>query len=190
MSDCRLYQESGRYHFMTRRFDRDEAGGKIHMQTLGALAHYDYNMPGVYSYEQAAHIIERLEIGQKAVEQFFRRMVFNIITRNQDDHVKNISFLMSRTGQWNLAPAYDITYANDMGNYWLAKHQMSMNGKTENFECEDFYACGKAMNLSKARVKKICEEVKASTLLWEQCARDAFLEERDMEEVKAQFLHL
>lgn len=190
MCDCRLYQESGRYHFMTRRFDRDEAGGKIHMQTLGALAHYDYNMPGVYSYEQAAHIIERLEIGQKAVEQFFRRMVFNIITRNQDDHVKNISFLMSRTGQWHLAPAYDITYANDMGNYWLAKHQMSMNGKTENFECEDFYACGKAMNLSKARVKKICEEVKASTLLWEQCARDAFLEERDMEEVKAQFLHL
>lgn len=190
MSDCRLYQESGRYHFMTRRFDRDEAGGKIHMQTLGALAHYDYNMPGVYSYEQAAHIIERLEIGQKAVEQFFRRMVFNIITRNQDDHVKNISFLMSRTGQWNLAPAYDITYANDMGNYWLAKHQMSMNGKTENFESEDFYACGKAMNLSKARVKKICEEVKAAILLWEQCARDAFLEEWDMEEVKAQFLHL
>lgn len=190
MSDCRLYQESGRYHFMTRRFDRDEAGGKIHMQTLGALAHYDYNMPGVYSYEQAAHIIERLGIGQKAVEQFFRRMVFNIITRNQDDHVKNISFLMSRTGQWHLAPAYDITYASDMGNYWLAKHQMSMNGKTENFESEDFYACGKAMNLSKARIKKICEEVKASTLLWEQCAREAFLEERDMEEVKAQFLHL
>lgn len=190
MSDCRLYQESGRYHFMTRRFDRDEAGEKIHMQTLGALAHYDYNMPGVYSYEQAAHIIERLGIGQKAVEQFFRRMVFNIITRNQDDHVKNISFLMSRTGQWHLAPAYDITYASDMGNYWLAKHQMSMNGKTENFESEDFYACGKAMNLSKARIKKICEEVKASTLLWEQCAREAFLEERDMEEVKAQFLHL
>lgn len=189
MSDCRLYQESGRYHFMTRRFDRDEAGKKIHMQTLGALAHYDYNMPGAYSYEQAAHIIERLEIGQKAVEQFFRRMVFNIITRNQDDHVKNISFLMSKTGEWHLAPAYDITYACDMGNYWLAKHQMSMNGKTENFEIEDFYACGKAMNLSKAKVKKICEEVKASTLLWEQCAREAFLEEPDMEEVKTQFLH-
>lgn len=190
MSDCRLYQESGRYHFMTRRFDRDEAGRKIHMQTLGALAHYDYNMPGAYSYEQAAHIIERLEIGQKAVEQFFRRMVFNIITRNQDDHVKNISFLMSRTGQWYLAPAYDVTYASDMGNYWLARHQMSMNGKIENFENEDFYACGRAMNLSKTKVKKICEEVKASTLLWEQCAREAFLEERDMEEVKAQFLHL
>lgn len=190
MSDCRLYQESGRYHFMTRRFDRDETGKKIHMQTLGALAHYDYNMPGAYSYEQAAHIIERLGIGQKAVEQFFRRMIFNIITRNQDDHVKNISFLMSRTGQWNLAPAYDITYACDKGNYWLAKHQMSMNGKTEHFESEDFYACGKAMNLSKAKVKKICEEVKDSTLLWEQCAREAFLDERDMEGVKAQFLHL
>lgn len=190
MSDCQLYQESGRYHFMTKRFDRDESGKKIHMQTLGALAHYDYNMPGAHSYEQAAHIIEQLGIGQKAVEQFFRRMVFNIVMRNQDDHVKNISFLMSRTGEWSLAPAYDITYASDETNYWLARHQMSMNGKTEQFETEDFYECGRAMNLSKAKVRKILDEVRAAALLWEQCAQKAFLKERDMEAVKGQFLQI
>lgn len=190
MSDCQLYQESGRYHFMTKRFDRDESGKKIHMQTLGALAHYDYNMPGAHSYEQAAHIIEQLGIGQKAVEQFFRRMVFNIVMRNQDDHVKNISFLMSRTGEWSLAPAYDITYASDETNYWLARHQMSMNGKTEQFETEDFYECGRAMNLSKAKVRKILDEVRAAALLWEQCAQKAFLKERDMEAVKGQFLRI
>ncbi len=190
MSDCQLYKENGRYHFMTKRFDRDETGKKIHMQTLGALAHYDYNMPGVYSYEQAAHIIEQLGIGQSAVEQFFKRMVFNVVMRNQDDHVKNISFLMSRTGQWSLAPAYDITYANDEANYWLARHQMSMNGKTEKFEAEDFYECGKAMNLSKTKVRKMIDEVRAAALLWEQCAQKAFLKEKDMEMVKEKFLQI
>ncbi len=138
MSECRLYQENGRYHFITKRFDRDDSGRKIHMQTLGALAHYDYNMPGAYSYEQAAYIMRCLGTGQKETEQFFRRMIFNMMARNQDDHVKNISFLMDRSGQWSLAPAYDITYANDAANYWLARHQMSMNGKTENFEAEAF----------------------------------------------------
>lgn len=157
MSDCQLYQESGHYHFMTKRFDRNDAGEKIHMQV---------------------------------VEQFFRRMVFNIIMRNQDDHVKNISFLMSKAGRWSLAPAYDITYASDEANYWLARHQMSMNGKTENFETDDFYECGKAMNLSKAKVKRILEEVRTAVSLWEQCAQKAFLMERDMEAVKAQFLRI
>lgn len=187
MSDCRLYPENGRYHFMTKRFDRDDDGGKIHMQTLGALAHYDYNMPGIYSYEQAAYVMRRLEIGQKETEQFFKRMVFNMMARNQDDHVKNISFLMTRSGQWRLAPAYDITYANDSANHWLARHQMSMNGKTERFETEDFYECGKAMNLSKAKIKKTMEEVKAALQLWEKCAEEAFLGEREMRAIREQF---
>lgn len=117
-------------------------------------------------------------------------MVFNIVMRNQDDHVKNISFLMSRTGEWSLAPAYDITYASDETNYWLARHQMSMNGKTEQFETEDFYECGRAMNLSKAKVRKILDEVRSAALLWEQCAQKAFLKERDMEAVKGQFLQI
>lgn len=188
MSECRLYQENGRYHFITKRFDRDDRGRKIHMQTLGALAHYDYNIPGAYSYEQAAYIMRRLGTGQKETEQFFRRMVFNMMVRNQDDHVKNISFLMNRAGQWSLAPAYDITYANDAANHWLARHQMSMNGKTENFEAADFYECGKAMNLSKAKIKRIMEEVREAALSWETCAQEALLGEWEMEAIKAQFL--
>lgn len=188
MSECQLYHENGRYHFITKRFDRDESGKKIHMQTLGALAHYDYNMPGAYSYEQTVYLMRRLGIGQKETEQFFRRMVFNMMVRNQDDHVKNISFLMNRSGQWSLAPAYDITYANDAANYWLARHQMSMNGKTENFNADDFYESGRTMNLSKAKIKKIVDEVREATLSWETCAQEAFLGEREMETIKAQFL--
>ncbi len=188
MNDCRLYQESGRYHFMTKRFDRTEEGGKVHMQTLGAMAHYDYNMAGAYSYEQAVSVINRLGLGQKAVEQMFRRMTFNILFRNQDDHVKNISFLMNRSGEWLLAPAYDITYANEAGNRWLSSHQMSMNGKRDGFVLEDFYICGKRMNLTKRKVEKIVTEVQSVMKEWERCAGQAFLGEEEMQAVREQFL--
>lgn len=95
---------------------------------------------------------------------------------------------MNRSGQWSLAPAYDISYANDAANYWLARHQMSMNGKTENFNADDFYESGRTMNLSKAKIKKIVDEVREATLSWETCAQEAFLGEREMETIKAQFL--
>lgn len=188
MNECQLYRESGRYHFMTKRFDRSQEGTKIHMQSLGAIAHFDYNMPGVYSYEQAISIMNQLNLGQKAVEQMFRRMVFNILVRNQDDHVKNISFLMNKSGIWSLAPAYDITYANDVENRWLARHQMSMNGKTEGFVLEDFYTSGKHMNLTKRKIEKILEEVQAAMKEWENCAEHAFLDEKKMIAIKQQFL--
>ncbi|MBO5473303.1 MAG: type II toxin-antitoxin system HipA family toxin [Lachnospiraceae bacterium] len=190
MNDCRLYQESGRYHFMTKRFDRGINGAKLHMQSLGAIAHYDYNMPGAYSYEQAVSVINSLELGQAAVEQMFRRMVFNILYRNQDDHVKNISFLMDRRGNWSLAPAYDITYANDADNKWLARHQMSLNGKTEGFETDDFYAGGRHMNLTKRKVDKIVEQVRSVIQEWEDCAGLAYLDEESMETVRQQFIRL
>lgn len=187
MNDCQLYQESGRHHFMTKRFDRNQDGTKIHMQSLGAIAHFDYNMPGVYSYEQAVSVMNSLNLGQKAVEQLFRRMIFNIFARNQDDHVKNISLLMNKSGIWSLAPAYDITYANDAGNRWLARHQMSMNGKTEEFGLEDFYASGKHMNLTKRKIEKILTEVSSAIEEWEICAKQAFLDEEKMELIRQQF---
>lgn len=190
MNKSQLYQESGRYHFMTRRFDRNPDGTKIHMQSLGAIAHFDYNMPGAYSYEQAVFVMNRLGLGQNAVEQMFRRMVFNIILRNQDDHVKNISFLMDKSGTWHLAPAYDITYANDAENRWLARHQMSMNGKTEGFELEDFYASGKHMNLTKRKVEKILTEVQSAMREWETCAECAYLDEKKKNLLEQQFLHI
>ncbi len=190
MNDCQLYQESGRYHFMTKRFDRSPEGAKIHMQSLGAMAHFDYNMPGVYSYEQAVSVMNRLHLGQNEVEQMFRRMTFNILMRNQDDHVKNISFLMDKSGTWSLSPAYDLTYANDKENLWLKSHQMSMNGKTEGFGPEDFYEAGRHMNLTKRKADKILTEVKNAVGEWESCAESAFLDEKEMDFIKGQFLKL
>ena len=184
MNDCRLYRESGNYHFMTKRFDREpDLGRKIHMQSLGAIAHYDFNMPGTHSYEQAADVIYRLGMGQKEVEQLFRRMVFNIAARNQDDHVKNISFLMDRNGIWSLAPAYDVTYAYDRTNHWLSRHQMSVNGKLDNITVNDVLSCGKRMNISKNKIRKIAEEVNAAVGRWQMFAENAFLNEQTYLEV-------
>ena len=185
MSECRLHEENGNYHFMTKRFDRDsETGTKIHMQSLGAMAHYDFNEPGAYSYEQAANVIYQLGMGQKEIEQLYRRMVFNIITRNQDDHVKNISFLMDKQGKWSLSPAYDITYSYDKTNRWLAKHQMSINGKIDNFTMEDLRECAKRMNISKRKMEKIVEDVAMVPSHWERYAQGAQIKEKTFEEIR------
>ena len=131
MGECRLLEEGGRRHFMTRRFDRAETGDKLHMQSLAALAHLDFNQPGANSYEQAFQVIRRLGLPSTAAEQQFRRMVFNVVARNQDDHVKNIAFLMDRSGHWSLSPAFDLVYAHNPEGRWTARHQMSINGKLD-----------------------------------------------------------
>lgn len=191
MSECRLYEESGNFHFMTRRFDREiETGKKIHMQTLGALAHFDYNEPGAYSYEQAANIIYQLGMQQEEIEQLFRRMVFNVIARNQDDHVKNISFLMNMRGNWSLAPAYDVTYAYAPDNMWLKRHQMSVNGKLENITIDDFYQCGRKMNISKGTVEKIVMEVREAISNWQKYSEEAKIKEQIYKEIQLQHLRL
>jgi serine/threonine-protein kinase HipA len=141
MSECRLLEENGRRHFMTRRFDRLAGGEKLHMQSLGALAHFDFNQAGVYSYEQALLTIRQLRLPMASVEQQFRRMVFNIVARNQDDHVKNIAFLMTKQGEWSLAPAFDVIYSYSPSGQWTATHQMTMNGKQDGFTMADFEAC-------------------------------------------------
>ena len=191
MSECRLYQESGNYHFMTKRFDRElESGRKIHMQTLGAMAHFDYNEPGAYSYEQAAAIVYQLGMQQAEIEQLFRRMVFNVVSRNQDDHVKNISFLMDRKGTWSLSPAYDITYANDENNFWLKRHQMSINGKFDNFTRDDIYQCGRKMNISKGNIEKIITEVSAAISEWQKYSEEAQIKEQVYEEIRTQHIKI
>lgn len=189
MSECRLYEENGNYHFMTKRFDRNpENGSKLHMQSLGAMAHYDFNEPGAYSYEQVADVIYRLGMGQKEIEQLYRRMVFNIMARNQDDHVKNISFLMDRKGGWSLSPAYDITYAYDKNNRWLAKHQMSVNGKTDNYTKLDLEECASRMNIGKRRTKNILEEVETTIATWQVFAEKAEIGEWTYNAIKDNFL--
>jgi len=173
MSECRLLEEGGRRHFMTRRFDRLEGGEKLHMQSLCALAHFDFNHAGAYSYEQALLTIRQLNLPMAAVEEQFRRMAFNIIARNQDDHVKNVAFLMDKTGYWSLAPAFDVTYSYNPTGDWTAQHQMTMNGKRDGFTLADFRACAKSALMKRGRAEAIVEEVRAAVSKWPDYAEQA-----------------
>lgn len=173
MTECRLLRENGRNHFMTKRFDRTDAGQKIHMQSLCAMAHYDFNQAGAYSYEQALRVIGKLGLPKDAVEEQFRRMAFNIISRNQDDHVKNIAFLMDKSGRWSLSPAFDVTYSYNPSGIWTGAHQMSLNGKRDNFDVEDFRACANNASMKRGRAIEILRQVQVAVSRWEEFANQA-----------------
>ena len=173
MNEARLLEEHGRRHFMTRRFDRLEGGEKLHMQSLGALAHFDFNQAGASAYEQALLTIRQLALPVESVEQQFRRMTFNIVARNQDDHVKNIAFLMDKHGRWSLAPAFDVTYSNNPSGAWTAIHQMTMNGKRDGFTMDDFRACARSAMMKRGRAEAIVEEVRAAVARWPDYAEQA-----------------
>jgi serine/threonine-protein kinase HipA len=181
MSECRLLEENDRHHFMTRRFDRLDGGEKLHMQSLGALAHYDFNEPGAYSYEQALFNIRKLELGMDAVEEQFRRMVFNIVGRNQDDHVKNIAFLMNKQGEWSLSPAFDMTYSFNPTGAFTSSHQMTLNFKQDNFVLDDFKTCAKTVSMKRGRAETIIDEVQAVVSRWQDYADEVGVlrEQRD-----------
>ena len=173
MAECRLLEENGRRHFMAKRFDRLPGGGKVHMQSLGALAHFDYNLAGAYSYEQALLVIRQLQLPMTDIEQQFRRMVFNIVARNQDDHVKNIAFLMNQRGQWALAPAFDLTYSYNPSGTWTARHQMTLNGKRDGFTLADFKQCAHTAMMKRGRSDRIVAEVTAAVARWPEFAAAA-----------------
>lgn len=177
MSESRLLEENGRRHFMTRRFDRLAGGAKLHMQSLCALAHFDFNQAGAYAYEQALLTIRQLKLPMGAVEEQFRRMAFNIVARNQDDHVKNIAFLMNKRGEWSLAPAFDVTYSYNPSGSWTATHQMTLNGKRDNFTQEEFERCGKSALMKRGRAASILEEVQAAVKRWPEFAAEAGIPE-------------
>ncbi len=184
ISECRLFEENGRRHFMTRRFDRLASGEKLHMQSLCALAHYDFNMAGAYSYEQALLAMRQLQLPMQAIEQQFRRMAFNIVARNQDDHVKNIAFLMNKSGEWSLAPAFDVTYSFNPSGTWTASHQMTMNGKREHFSMDDFNACARSASMKRGRAATIVAEVQATVSKWRSFAEQAGLPEAVREKIQ------
>ena len=188
MEECRIYKEHGRHHFMTRRFDRDPlTGAKLHMQSLGGIAHFDFNLPGAYSYEQAAEMMRRMGITRAEVVQLYARMVFNVAARNQDDHVKNISFLMDRSGKWKLSPAYDVTYAYNPDGMWTGSHQMTINGKRERIRREDLLACAGHMGISRAMAVKMIDRVDSAIAGWSGFAAEAELSEPVMEAIRRQF---
>lgn len=185
ISECRLFEENGRRHFMTKRFDRTDAGDKLHMQSLGAIAHYDFNAAGAYSYEQAIAVIHRLNLPLTVVEQQFRRAVFNVIGRNQDDHVKNIAFLMDRDGAWMLSPAFDVTYSYNPTGDWTSRHQMTINGKRDGFTAADFHDLARTGGMMRGRDKTIIEEVRAAIAEWPKHAAEARLAEGIAKEIHA-----
>lgn len=164
MSESRLLEENGRAHFLTRRFDRLQHNKKLHMQTLCGLCHFDYNNPNAYSYEQAFQAMRSLRLPYTDAEQLFRRMVFNVIASNNDDHTKNISFLMDETGQWSLSPAYDVTFAYNPSNLWLSQHQLSINNKRRDITQNDLLSLATQMNVKKAN--EIIENVKDVISKW------------------------
>jgi serine/threonine-protein kinase HipA len=173
MADCRLLEEGGRRHFITRRFDRAADGDKLHMQSLAAMAHLDFNDQHANSYEQALFTMRRLGLPMAALEEQVRRMVFNIVGRNQDDHVKNIAFLMNRRGGWALAPAFDITWSFNPAGEWTHRHQMSVNGRRDDFSLADIVACAATASISKPRVRAILADVRDAVAQWPRFADEA-----------------
>ena len=177
MNECRIYESEGDHHFMTKRFDRMD-GRKLHMQSLGALAHISYQEPGACGYELAAMYMKEIGISYKEIEQFYRRMVFNCLAVNQDDHVKNISFIMDRSGKWTLSPAYDITFSYNPTNKWLRAHQMTVNGKTIEIGLADLLEAGNKMGIKERRCKDIISEVSASVARFSRFAEQAGIKEK------------
>ena len=173
MEDCRLHEEGGRAHFMTRRFDRSANGGKLHMQSLGALKHHDFNIAGANAYEQALQTIRQLALSTADVQEQVRRTYFNLLARNQDDHVKNIAFLMNRQGIWRLAPAFDIAYSYNPAGAWTNQHQMSVAGKRDGFELDDLFAFASVGGVKKTRARSILAEVTAAVANWRKFAKQA-----------------
>ncbi len=170
MKQCKLLEENGRAHFLTKRFDRVN-GNKQHMQSLCGMAHYDFNMAGAYSYEQAFEVMRKLRLSKAEATEQYRRMLFNIVARNQDDHTKNISFLMSANGKWKLSPAYDMTYSHNPAGKWTNQHQMSVNGKRDHFTKEELIYTGKSISIS--RPEEIINEVITAVNKWTDFANQA-----------------
>ncbi len=183
MNECRLYSIEGENHFMTKRFDRVH-GDKIHMQSLGAMAHISYKEPRLCSYEMAASYMREMKLPMADIEQFFCRMVFNCIAVNQDDHVKNISFLMDRNGKWRLSPAYDVTYSYDTTNKWLSAHQMTINGKKSDINLYDILEAGEKMGLKKKKCMDIISKISLVVSNFERYANEANIREKTYLSIK------
>lgn len=176
MSECRLLEEGGRAHFMTRRFDRTPDGDKLHLQTLCGLAHMDFNQAGAYGYEQAFQVARRLGLPRPDLAELYRRAVFNIVARNQDDHTKNISFLMDRAGTWRLAPAYDVIYSYNPSGAWTSRHQMSLGGMRDGFTEDDLLGAASAADVKAPAARRILGEIRDAVAAWPGFASEAGVE--------------
>lgn len=185
MAECRLLPENGRHHFMTRRFDRTDDGDRVHMLSLCGMAHLDYNQAGAHGYEQAFEVMERLSLDKDAIEEQFRRMVFNVAGRNQDDHTRNIAFLMDRRGRWRLSPAFDVTLAYNPQGQWTHRHQMSINGKREGIMREDLLAVARRFRITRPSAQRMMDQVNAALAQWPEFARQAGVADEEAARIAA-----
>ncbi|MES2778562.1 MAG: type II toxin-antitoxin system HipA family toxin [Bacteroidota bacterium] len=170
MMPSRLLEENGRAHFMTKRFDREGAETKHHIQTFCALKHFDFNLVNSFSYEQLFQTLRELKLSYQDNEQLFRRMVFNVIARNCDDHTKNFAFRLKKGGTWELAPAYDICHAYRPGSEWVSQHALSINNKRKDITKADLMVIGQSIKHKKAAA--IIEEINSTVSQWNTFAND------------------
>lgn len=180
MMESRLLTEGDFCHFMTKRFDRTDSGEKIHVQSLAGIAHLDRDIP--HSYEEAFSIMRKMNLPYGQQEEFFRRMVFNVVARNHDDHTKNHSFLMDKEGKWSLAPAYDLCYAYSPGGRWTQVHQMSINGKRDEFTFNDLEKTGQAMGINHPQL--IIESVVDVVSQWRTYAKESGVKYDHMKQIE------
>ena len=183
MMECRLYEENGRAHFMTKRFDREHGRGKIHVQTFCAMRHYDFNEVNLYSYEELFETMRMLGLSYPEAQELFRRMVFNVMSRNCDDHTKNFAFIMNKSSKWILSPAYDVCHAYRPGSNWVSQHALSINGKRKSFKKEDLLEVGKRMNIKNR--EEILSDVATACVNWNQYADEVKVEQELRDSIKA-----
>jgi serine/threonine-protein kinase HipA len=185
MNECRILEENGRAHFITKRFDRT-AEGKVHMQSLCGLRHFDFNQVGMYSYEQVFETMRMLRLSYPEAEQMFIRMVFNVLSRNCDDHTKNFAFLMDKSGKWTLSPAYDICFAYRPGSLWVSSQSLQVNGKRERITDTDFLELARKMNIKKPEEK--IEQVKVAIRRWKEFAEEVKVDPTLRDSIQATLL--
>jgi serine/threonine-protein kinase HipA len=187
MTECNLLEENDRAHFMTKRFDREPGKGKLHVQSFCAIAHYDFNEITSFSYEQLFETMRSLLLPYTDAEQLYRRMVFNVMARNCDDHTKNFSFIMDKTGEWKLSPAFDVCHSYRPGSAWVSQHSLSINGKRINITRSDLLQVAKKMNIKKADV--IIDQVHAAVGRWNEFAEQTKVK-KDLKEAISKTLLL
>ena len=181
MTECRLHEEGGRAHFMTRRFEREAGATRHHIQTLCAMGHMDFGQMGAYSYGQLFDVIQRLRLSDADLEQAFRRMAFNVMARNLDDHTKNWSFLLRQGCAWELAPAYDLTFAHDPSGRWNYQHFLAVNGKHDDIARQDLLQ--EAERFSIGGAKSILDEIRSAVERWGEFGEAAGVSRRKLEEI-------
>lgn len=186
MEDCQLFEEHGRAHFMTKRFDR-QGNEKLHMQSFCGLQHYDFNEVGLYSYEQLFETMRLLGLPYSDAQQLFMRMVFNVMARNCDDHTKNFAFLMDKSGVWRLSPAFDVCHAYRPNSPWVSQHALSIEGKRTDFEIKDFISIADKMNIKKPM--QLIEQVRAAVADWQKFANEVEVEKELVRAIEKTLLY-